>query len=250
MLPDLPETPSAEPVIVETPVVPERRPFWGYSDLAMVIGLSFGILAVAGLALFTIYRGQIPLTSPVVLVGSNLVLYVAVYLAFLAVFRLRYGKPVFASLGWVPARYSILLVVAAGIALAFLVSGVAQLLHTPKIDSEIERAMESKASLMLLGPMAITLAPLFEELFFRGFLQPLLSRSLGVIAGIVITAVAFGSLHGPEYNWAWQYVLMVTLVGAVLGWIRQWSGSVIPGTVLHATYNGVFVVVAALQHPK
>ncbi len=249
MLPDPIETTPVEPIVGEPPVLP-RDPFWGYMDLALVVGLAFGLIAVVATVAVVSYHGVLPIESPGFVVASNVVAYLCIYLAFLVVFRLRYRKPVFSSLGWVRARYNVLTVVLGGIALAFLVSGLALVLRTPKVDSQLERLMESRAALALLGPMAVTIAPFFEELFFRGFLQPLLSRSLGIIAGISITAIAFGSLHAPEYDWAWQYALIITLVGAVLGWIRARTGSIIPGTVLHACYNAVFVVAAVYQHPK
>jgi hypothetical protein len=90
--------------------------------------------------------------------------------------------------------------------------------------------------------MAVTIAPLFEELFFRGFIQPLLSRTFGVAAGVVLTAALFGGLHAPEYSWAWQYALAVSIAGAVFGWVRARTQSIIPSTIMHGSYNLVFIV--------
>ncbi len=251
MLPDPIETAPAEPVIEEAlPARPSREPFWSYADLALVVGLTFGMLALAAILLLVAYHGVLTTDSPGLVLSSNLVLYLILYIAFRAVFGLRYGKPVFWSLGWRPAHYNTLLVAGGGVVLAFAISGLAALLHTPKINSEIEKLLQSRASLVMLGTMAVTIAPLFEELFFRGFLQPLLSRSFGVVAGVLLTAVLFGSMHAPEYEWAWQYALAVTLVGAVLGWVRARTGSIIPSTIMHASYNAVFFVAAAFQHPK
>lgn len=250
MQPDPLESTPSERVINDLPPVPIREPFWGYVDVALVVGLTFGLLAIAAVGALVAYHGVLPSDSPGLVFFSNLVLYLFLYLAFRAVFTLRYGRPVFSSLGWRHARYNVLFVIAGGVLLAFAISALAFVLRTPKINSEIEKLLESKASLVLFGSMAITLAPFIEELFFRGFLQPLFSRTFGVIFGILITAILFGSLHAPEYAWAWQYALAVTLVGAVLGWVRASTGSIIPGTIMHASYNAVFVVAAAFQHPK
>ena len=59
-----------------------------------------------------------------------------------------------------------------------------------------------------------------EELAFRGFLMPLLIRSLGAAGGIVLTGVIFGSVHGYEYQWSWQYMLLISLVGCIFGWAK------------------------------
>ncbi|MBV9154785.1 MAG: CPBP family intramembrane metalloprotease [Acidobacteriaceae bacterium] len=251
MLPEPIETTPAEPIIEQPqPARPSREPFWDYTDVALVIGLTFAMLAVAAILVVVVYHGALLTDSPGLVLSSNLALYLFLYVAFRVAFKLRYGKPVFSSLGWRPARYNTLFVASGGVVLAFAISGLASLLHTPKINSEIEKLLESRSSLVMFGIMAVTIAPFFEELFFRGFLQPLLSRSFGVVAGVLLTALLFGSMHAPEYAWAWQYALAVALVGAVLGWVRARTGSIIPSTIMHACYNAVFFVAAAFQHPK
>jgi len=122
------------------------------------------------------------------------------------------------------------------------ISALAAVIHTPKVKSPIDEITKTPLSLAVFAVMAVTIAPLFEELFFRGFIQPLLSRSFGVTAGVILTAVLFGALHAPEYSWAWQYALAVTIAGAVFGWIRARTQSIIPSTIMHGGYNLVFIV--------
>jgi uncharacterized protein len=88
----------------------------------------------------------------------------------------------------------------------------------------------------------VMIAPLFEELWFRGFLQPLLCRSLGTVLGIVITGALFGSMHLFEYSNAWQYGVAIALVGIALGYVRLRSGSIIPSIVMHACFNSMSVI--------
>lgn len=236
-----------EPLIEAPPTTrPAREPFWGYTDLALVLGLTFAILILSAIPALLAFHGELPTDSPVLLLGSNVVLYVALYVAFRIVFAFRYDKPVFSSLGWRRSNFSIWVIGVGGVLLAFCISGLASLVHTPKISSPIDKLADSPLYLALFGVMAVTLAPLFEELFFRGFIQPLLSRTFGVIAGVLITAAFFGALHAPEYTWTWQYAVAVSLVGAVLGWVRVRTNSIIPGTIMHACYNSAFVVAFAI----
>lgn len=237
-----------EPELVSNEIeAPKRTPFWGYVDLALVVGLLFAFIAVilfiTGVFVFAyphLRENQAPLLLP-----TQIALYIAVYLSLRIVLGLRYGKPVFDSLGWRPGRFHLAIAAVSGVVLAFLVAGLATLLHTPKVPSPVESLMDSPVLLGLFGLMAITIAPFFEELLFRGFIQPLFSRSFGVIAGVAVTAALFGALHAPEYSFAWQYALAVSLVGAVLGWVRVRSHSIIPSTVMHGTYNAVFVFALA-----
>jgi membrane protease YdiL (CAAX protease family) len=228
---------------------PARVPFWDYLDLALVIGLLvtsifFILLVIGGFAL--VYP-KLKTDQGSLLLPMQFVLYAFVYLSFRLVFGLKYGKPVFASLGWCRSKFNLAVAAVGGVLLAFLVSALAYLVHTPQVPSPVESLMGSPVLLALFGIMAVTVAPLFEELFFRGFIQPLLSRTFGVVAGILMTAIVFGALHAPEYSLAWQYALAVSIVGAVLGWVRSASNSIIPSTVMHGSYNAVFVIALAVS---
>jgi membrane protease YdiL (CAAX protease family) len=96
--------------------------------------------------------------------------------------------------------------------------------------------------MVLLAVTAIVAAPLIEEMMFRGFLQPLFSRTVGVTLGILITSILFGGLHAFEYQFAWQYVAAIGAVGVALGILRVKTNSILPGTVMHGCFNAVSVV--------
>lgn len=232
-----------EPVIEVVPP-PSREPFWGYTDLLLVMGI-----IVASIALITLVGGVLVFIYPrlrddptPLLLPVQVAFYGFIYLALYLTLRIRYGNPVFPSLGWRRTRFNLGIAAFGGAILAFGIAGLAALLHTPQVPSPLDRFLKSPVDLTLFGILAVTLAPVFEELFFRGFLQPLLSRTFGVLAGILVTALVFGLLHAPEYDWKWQYVVAVSLAGAVFGWVRARTNSIIPSTIMHGCYNLVFVI--------
>ncbi|MBV9499598.1 MAG: CPBP family intramembrane metalloprotease [Acidobacteriaceae bacterium] len=250
MEPDPIDTPPAlEPAIEIVPVQPAREPFWGYSDLGLVL-----LLVAFGLLVLIVIDGAIEFADPRLRVDytplvlpTNMAAYLVVYLALKLVLGSRYGKPVFSSLGWKRTRLNLLLVGAGGVALAFALSALASLLHTPKVETPFEALTNTPFSFAFLTITAVLIAPLFEELFFRGFIQPLLCRSLGIVAGIGVTAALFGALHAPEYSDKWQYAFTVLLAGVAFGVMRQWTKSIIPGTVMHGCFNAVSVVALAID---
>jgi membrane protease YdiL (CAAX protease family) len=243
MPPEVMDISPVEPVIEVAPP-PAREPFWGYTDLLLVMGLivaSILLILVGGGFLMAFYPrlrdDPTPLLLPV-----QVAFYGFIYLALYFTLKSRYGKPVFPSLGWRRTRFNAGIAVLGGAILALAISGLAALLHTPQVPSPLDRFLKSPVNLALFSALAVTLAPVFEELFFRGFLQPLLSRTFGVLSGILITALVFGCLHAPEYSYAWQYVVAVSAAGAVFGWVRARTNSIIPSTIMHGCYNAVFVV--------
>jgi len=97
----------------------------------------------------------------------------------------------------------------------------------------------------LTTAFAITFGPLMEELFFRGFLYPVLARRIGVVLGVIFTALPFGLLHLVQYGYAWGAVLVVFLVGVVLTAIRAVTGSVAASLLAHVGYNATLMILTA-----
>lgn len=76
---------------------------------------------------------------------------------------------------------------------------------------------------------------IFEELSFRGVLQPLLIRATGnAFWGIAIASLVFSAIHFQFYGF-----LPRVLLGALFGWLAHRTGSLIPGMVAHFVNNAL-----------
>lgn len=89
--------------------------------------------------------------------------------------------------------------------------------------------------------LLVIIAPVTEELLFRGIiLRGLLSRHRPAVA-VVLTAFLFAALHLNP----WQF-LSALLLGIMLGWFYLRTSSVATCIVAHAIANGLFVIFSAL----
>ena len=83
---------------------------------------------------------------------------------------------------------------------------------------------------------------LLEELFFRGFLQTLLSGTMrnGVTAQIIVSGLfgLFHILHAPFPNW--RYVALASLAGWFYGSAFRKTGNLMASTMLHAAVDTVW----------
>ncbi|WP_426516360.1 CPBP family intramembrane glutamic endopeptidase [Diaminobutyricibacter sp. McL0618] len=87
---------------------------------------------------------------------------------------------------------------------------------------------------------ALILAGVAEELLFRGILYGWLRGYLPAWAVILITSVAFALEHG-------FYPILLPLglfFGLGLGWLRERSGSILPGLVVHVLTDALFFIIA------
>jgi uncharacterized protein len=131
--------------------------------------------------------------------------------------------------------------------LAIGLSVLGVVLRTPAIPTPVDRLISGRGSLLLVIVFAVVLGPVFEELLFRGFFQPLLERALGAWPAIILAATGFALLHGQEYRWMWQQLLVVGLAGVAFGYARFKAGSTAAAALLHSGYNLTFFVGYLIQ---
>jgi membrane protease YdiL (CAAX protease family) len=153
------------------------------------------------------------------------------------IFRLEYERPFWTSLAWTHTPAPLLWIVIAGFATAYGVAILSNLFQMPNTTNPMMELMKDRTSVILMAIFGIAFAPLCEELIFRGFLQPLLVRSLGAAPGILAAAIPFGLLHFSEYGNSWRHVVLISLAGAAFGWMRHATGSTRASTIMHASYN-------------
>jgi hypothetical protein len=244
------EQPSEEPAPPPpAPPEPERYPFWGYSDLLVFAGLAIPSMLTGwavvkgGMWLFHIHAAL----RVSELLSEQFLGYGILFGGLLLMFRIEYERPFWRSLGWTRTSLPFLWNIICGLAAALVVAAMSYLIHTPNVSTPLTEMMQDRASVILLATFGVTLGPLCEELAFRGFLQPLLVRSLGPIPGILAASIPFGLLHFQEYGNSWRHAVLIALAGALFGWMRQATGSTRAAAIMHASYNALFFFVLFAQ---
>jgi membrane protease YdiL (CAAX protease family) len=244
--PLIPEPPPEAP----PPPPPERYPFWSYSDVALFAGLTLPSMLL-GVGLVKVVMRLLHLHAGVQveeLLPEQLLGYGLLFGALRVMFQLEYGRPFWRSLGWTDFRAPFFWVVISGLATAYAVAILANsLIHIPETANPMTRMLEDRTSVILMAVFGTTIAPLCEELIFRGFLQPLLVRSLGVFSGILAAAIPFGLLHYAEYGDSWRHAILICLAGVAFGWMRQLTGSTRASVIMHGSYNALFFIALIAQ---
>lgn len=238
----LPESPVPAP-----PVLAEDPPWsgWDVFQIAVltVVSIMLFLVAVAAVAQHWLYP-RLPFVEvikyPLVSVVAQLFAYLLVLAFMAAVVNRAPGRAFWRDVRWSwPVGWSAYIV--AGVVLSIGLQGVAHFLPMPK-ELPIDRFFQTKQEAWVLAIFGMTFAPLMEELFFRGFLYPVLVRRLGVATAILLTAASFGLIHAPQLGKAWGPVLVIFLVGLTLTITRAVTKSVAPGFLMHVAYNGTISV--------
>lgn len=243
-------TTTTPPATIESrPPLPEDPPwsFWEVVGLAAVtfVAMVICILAV-GFALRPYVAPHQPwtatMTRPEVIVGGQLFAYTLLFFLMYAMVRNHIDGDVFAAIRWNwPKKWSNYLL--AGLLLAICLVPFEYLLPFPK-KLPVDEFFKTARDAYILSIFGIFFAPLFEELFFRGFLYPVLARRVGMGASIFITSVLFAGIHGSQLKYSWAPVLMIFIVGLTLTTVRALKKSVAATTLMHMAYNGTIFIAA------
>lgn len=225
--------------------MPRSFPQWtGWEVLAVAIVTLLVIMICSVIALaiahaMPAYR-HLSIASlaehPLILIGSQLASYPIVVWFMVILVRSRTHQRFPAAVHWNwPGRAASAFFVL-GIILAFSIEGMSRFLPIPK-SLPMDRYFGDAPSAYLMAIFGTLVAPLVEELFFRGLLYPLLRRAWGAVAGVLVTAAAFAAIHGTQLGYAWGPILSIFVVGIVLTLVRDRTDSVGASFLSHVGYN-------------
>ena len=142
----------------------------------------------------------------------------------LGAFRQWYSCPALRALGWtMPDRRFFGIAIIAGLSAAVALSLI--------IRAAGVRIVAEPASLAIL---VVTVGPIVEESFFRGFLQPCIATLAGAAPAVVAVALCFAAIHGPVTLFQFSCFAMT---GVAYGLLRLRSGTIAAPLLMHATYN-------------
>lgn len=243
------------------------------------LALLCGILAVSALVAVTAFafllRGHPQLReNGAVEIGLEAAIFLLTLAASARIFPLLWKKSFLSGIDFnlLAAQRNWARLLVAGLVLCCLAQLPERFITQPK-HPEIERLMNTPAgawSALLLG---VLLAPLCEEILFRGFLLPALATAYDWLsldrtpAGLerwrtttghtlpakvfaaLLSSLAFAVMHAPQNRYAWGIIAVLFFVGLALAVVRLRTHSVACSTLVHMTYNGIlFGVMLVVTH--
>lgn len=141
------------------------------------------------------------------------------------------------------------------VGLGLIIVSIGVLLLGFLVDPALQDRVEGQEMDLGSGAAAITLtvialvvlAPLGEELMFRGLLLRGLARRMGFWKAALVSSAVFGCAHlDAWFTLNWARGLSLVLVGVGLAWLYRWRGYW-AAVVAHGTVNTVAAVALLSQ---
>lgn len=108
----------------------------------------------------------------------------------------------------------------------------------PLLRIVADQGFTAATAIYLVG--GVLVAPVVEEVLFRGYLLGTLRLRLPWWSAQVLTAALFGLVHGRGY------ALPIGVLGLLFGWLRQRHGALAPAIFAHAVHNALTFAVTIL----
>ena len=258
--------------------MPEPRRLPNLFHFFLLLVFTLAALIPAEAIVLGIARPQ-PLTAGFLdqklqLFANALTYLIALASAYVILPLLWHRRPL-ATIEW-NARKATPLLALLGLVLGWTFQFITRFLPTPK-KMPIEEIFHNPHAIWLLVAFGTLLAPLFEEILFRGFLLPALAIAvdwarlprpsgslaplealthldawrasdtyspLALTASSILTSILFALIHAPQLGYTWSAIILLVIVSLILCFIRIRTHSVAASTLVHACYNfSVFVTI-------
>jgi len=244
--------------------VPARIPHIGHAALfvsfaALVLLLSQGILL--GIV-HPRHAVSLATVSPKLVVASEAIAYIATLIISFFFFPLLWNRPFGTGLQWdfAAARRNALKLIPIGLALGFAVQAISSLIPVPK-SIPMDDFFRTPSDVWLVTAFGTLLAPMFEEICFRGFLLPAFAiaydwlslprnpaaherwkittglTTAALVFSAILSSIFFALLHAEQLAHAWAALFVLFCVSLVLTTVRIRTHSVACSTLVHACYN-------------
>jgi membrane protease YdiL (CAAX protease family) len=247
----------------------------------------FGVFMLAGLLVTTVFLGlsvhyhwfglgdlEQAVKKNWLALGSQLLIYAIGLAVAVPFFRTMWGKPYFVGLHWHGATAKRLALRLLGCAVLCNVLAMLgdYILPFPE-HAPIDKMFSTSTDAWMLTFFGVLIAPLFEEMIFRGFLLPAMAtawdwaieRSTGarprpldaegqpvwsagaMIFAAMLVSVPFALMHSAQLGQAWGPLLLLYCVSLVLCTVRFVTRSLAASTLVHSIYNAILFGIMLVQ---
>lgn len=100
---------------------------------------------------------------------------------------------------------------------------------------------ENTLGLIIAGILIVLVAPVLEEIFFRGFLLRTLVNKWGIVLGSIISSALFAVLHLQFGS-----IIPVFILGLIINWMVIRSKSILPSIFFHIFNNAIAFTIELL----
>jgi uncharacterized protein len=273
--PPPPSPPVVEESLPALPPIQRRIPNLGHALLLLVFAalsiFFFEIIAILMGGAPSMKAGHLVITHPKLQLAAEGGAYLVTLITAWLVFPLLWHRSFLSGLQWrwAAARSQIGKLLPLGLLLGIL-SGIVNIFLSSSKAPPIDQFFASASDAWIITLFGIAVAPVFEEIFFRGFLVPAFAIAYDWVSlerteagrahwqttttlspaayafSAILTSVLFAALHGAQLAYAIGPLVVLFSVSMILTWVRVKTQSVAASILVHSAYNSFIFVMTII----
>ena len=256
------------------PPTPRRIPNLGHALLfvsfaGLLLFLFELVLLVRGIAPATKHAGVVTVPHPRLQLAVEAAAYLVTLLASWLFFPLLWKRSFLDGVRWhwAAARNQAAKLIGLGLLLGAIMQLVTNFITPPK-TLPIDEFFLTPSSAWITTFFGILVAPVFEEICFRGFLLPAFAIAydwlslprtpearlrwqttttltpISLVFSAILTSILFAAMHAEQIAHIWAALLALFTISLLLTYVRVKTQSIAASAMVHAAYNGfVFLTV-------
>jgi membrane protease YdiL (CAAX protease family) len=283
--------PNGEAVLIEAPPpsdapgpgVPARVPHIGHA--AIFLSFTFLLLLFAQVSLLGLshpvadpHKTATAALHPKLIVAAEAITYIVSLAVSFVFFPLLWQRSFGNGIQWdfATARRNAYKLIPIGLITGFAVQAISSLIPVPK-SIPMDNFFRTPSDVWLVTAFGTLLAPMFEEIAFRGFLFPAFAIAYDWLSlpktpaarehwhnttGLTLAAVSFSAIlssilfaliHAEQLAHAWVALFVLFCVSLILTMVRIRTRSVASSALVHASYNfsvflTLFIATGGFRH--
>jgi len=231
---------------------------WGIAEAFSVWFLFLVIQLIAGVVVGLVYGiahhstfNNIKMPTGWVLTLSSVFSMCTILFLLWAMLRISYRLPFREGIRWAGSKEKNREALLVG-----LLISTANMIFTilfPPVNPEkvpLYEIIKTPTDLAVFAIFAVTVAPIGEELLFRGWMYPAFRKKMSAWAAILVTTALFAAPHAFQLGEYKMGIVLVGLLGLVNGILREKTGGVKAPFMCHLAYNSVLVIMEILSRVR
>jgi len=248
--------------------IARRIPHLGHALLFFLIATAFIFMAsFVTLISLRAWTREIALQHPVALLATQGVAYALTFAVAIPVFPILWQRSFFDGISWTwrAARLRWWKLLLLGGVLAVVAELLEATLKT-STGTDLTQLLKTPAAGWTMVFFGVLVAPVCEEIAFRGFLLPALATAYdwlslertpaglsrwqhttshtrgALVFGALLSSAAFTSIHGSQLHWATGPLAVLFIMSVIFSAVRIVTRSVAASTLVHIAYDGLLLL--------
>lgn len=134
-----------------------------------------------------------------------------------------------------------------GVGTLFLAGLIQKLIPGEEQATQLEALLSTPVGYIVLAVVAVGIAPIAEEIFFRGFIYLPIRQRFGITSGVLVSSILFAAVHILTYGFEVGFIVPLFVMAVVMAILREKSGSTRPCILAHASFNATSLAIFSIE---